>query len=326
MPTSGDDFRLLCGDALHTLATLDDESVQSVVTSPPYWQVRRYGVPHEIGCERSPDAYVARLANTFDELRRVLRNDGTLFVNIGDKYATSGGSGNQGRSDVLAGRAVVAQRSNRPPVAREFGMKPKDLIGIPWMLAFELRRRGWWWRHTLVWDKANCIPESMSDRPTTSHEYVLMFSKRRKYFYNASAAREPARSNAYDKRRMKEGRKRAGGKTLLQIYGTAAANAESNIGRNSKVGDGETRNWRSVWRLPSQRYRGAHFAVMPLELARRLVTAGSREGDVVLDPFNGAGTTALAALALGRRYVGIDAGESFLELTRERIRRAREPR
>jgi DNA modification methylase len=278
------------GDCLAMLRTLPDGAAQCCVTSPPYYGLRDYGVEGQIGLEDSPAAYVARLVDVFREVRRVLRDDGTLWLNLGDSYARApekGGSGPGGKNIAAYGNAYAnAQsskvgssdggvgRGDRPGsrLAAE-GVKPKDLLGIPWMVAFALRADGWYLRKDIIWHKPNPMPESVRDRPTTAHEHVFLLTKRAAYFYDADSIREEP------------------------------------IGANA----------RDVWTIATQPYSGAHFATMPPALAERCIKAGSKPGDTIVDPFGGAGTTGLVADRLGRNALLIELNPTYAAMARERI-------
>ncbi len=266
------------GDSLAVLQTLPAASVQCCVTSPPYWGLRDYGHVGQIGLEETPEQYVARLVAVFAEVRRVLADDGVLWLNLGDSY----GSG-------------------------------KQLIGIPWRVAFALQADGWYLRSDTIWHKPNPMPESVRDRPTKAHEYVFMLSKSARYYWDQDAVREPATCTA----RPATSRQKTGGKhgEALRAAG-ARGHKGGNLGHN-KPENG--RNIRSVWTIPTQPYSGAHFAVMPPALADRCIKSGSRVGDTVLDPFSGAGTTGLVARRLRRQYVGIELNPEFADMARRRI-------
>jgi DNA modification methylase len=303
---------LLHGDALAVLRTLPDESVQCCVTSPPYWGLRDYGAEGQLGLESSPDTYVANLVAVFREVNRVLKRDGTLWLNLGDSYVSQGGTGHQGKH---------GERHNRSHTQRQllaaagnFGLKQKDLAGIPWRVAFALRDNGWYLRSDIIWHKPNVMPESVRDRPTKSHEYLFLFAKSDQYFYDADAIKEPV--SAATEARCKSP---LGGP---KIEALAEANKTGVGRRTGMIGMREawkTRNKRTVWTVTTAPFRGAHFATFPPNLVRPCILAGSRPGDVVLDPFNGAGTTGLVALETGRSYVGIDINAEYLELTRRRL-------
>jgi DNA modification methylase len=280
---------ILLGDSLFGLQDIHSDAVQCCVTSPPYFALRDYGCPGQIGLEATPDLYIAQLVEVFREVRRVLRNDGTLWLNIGDSYV-SAGSGRQG---------VTGQRSDREftaAVPKKTGAKNKDLLGIPWLLAFALRADGWFLRSDIVWEKPNAKPESVRDRPTSSYEHVFLLSKRPRYFYDPSALEEP----------IKEARQ-------IRLAKEAAKNgASSSPGSN-------TRSGRDVWRIATTPLSEAHFATMPLALADRCIRAGSKIGDLVLDPFLGAGTTSLAANRAGRHAVGCELNKEYANIATRRL-------
>lgn len=301
-------IRIMTGDALARLRDMPDESVQCCVTSPPYYGLRSYlpdGHPAkalEIGLETTPDAYVAKLVEVFREVRRVLRNDGVLFLNLGDSFA-SGGRAYRDSDDKLAARGM-ATRPRDPE-----GIKPKDLIGVPWMVAFALRADGWWLRSDIVWAKPNPMPESVADRPTRAHEYVFLLTKSEQYFYDAEAVKEEAVSN------------HPSGNGFKRDARQSFRDAKGARGRDEQwvqPADGK-RNARSVWTIGSEPFRDAHYAVMPSALAERCILAGSRPGDTVLDPFGGAGTTAMAADRLKRDVISIELYEGNVSIAERRL-------
>lgn len=294
-------WRLLVGDVREKLRELPEASAQTCVTSPPYWALRDYGVDGQIGMEATPDEFVAALVDVFREVKRVLRDDGTLWMNLGDSYLAQQGAGFNGQK-----RLDHANRNVK--VARPAGMKPKDLAGIPWMVAFALRADGWYLRSDIIWHKPNPMPESVTDRPTKSHEYVFLLTKNERYYYDAAAIAEPAQ-------------------TAGHIYGFTSVQADA-IGRvptgnqkpeNYRKLRGDMRNVRSVWTIATQPYPEAHFATFPESLPERCIKAGSQAGDVVLDPFTGSGTTGQVALQLGRSFVGVELNPTYAELARKRI-------
>lgn len=330
--------RCIVGDALSVLPTLGGGSVQTVVTSPPYWRQRDYGQAGQIGLESTPEEYVDRLAAVFREVRRVLRDDGTCFVNIGDKWA-SGGDGGGGKWMVQRGHAwdhAKGAKGWRNPPA---GYKDKDLVGAPWMLAFAMRADGWYLRQCNIWAKPNCMPESVSDRSTASHEYVFHFSKSNDYYYNAEAARTPpppiretelAHNSAASRRaRQTDGSKSEPNAERNGIRGTDKQRGHSRRhngfnDRWDRMSVDEQRamgaNLRSVWWISPAQYGEGHYAVMPEALAEICIVCGSRPGDVVLDPFMGAGTTAHVAQRLGRHWLGIELNPDYEKLQHERTR------
>lgn len=314
---------LYLGDCLEVLRTLPDASVQTCVTSPPYFGLRDYGVEGQIGLEQTPDEYVARLVDVFREVRRVLRDDGTLWLNLGDSYAANRGyQVEQTKGGAKHGPAQAV--NGRGQKASDYGLKPKDLIGIPWMLAFALRADGWYLRQDIIWAKGvsgdaaragwsgNPMPESVTDRCTKAHEYIFLLSKSPKYYFDAEAIKEPAVSE-----------KPAGNKRHKYADAYVAGDSEEH---RTKAGllalagvEWKTRNRRSVWTVATRPYKGAHFATFPPALIEPCILAGSRPGDVVLDPFNGSGTTGVVALAHRREYIGIDLNPEYIEIARARI-------
>jgi DNA modification methylase len=260
--------RILVGDVRTRLAALEDGSVRCVVTSPPYWGLRDYGRDGQIGLEQTPEEFVGKLVAVFREVRRVLADDGTLWLNLGDSY----GSG-------------------------------KQLVGIPWRVAFALQADGWYLRQDIIWSKPNPMPESVTDRCTKAHEYVFLLTKSPRYYYDKDAVSEEY-ADATVKR----------GKSIRQVSAdgtvTTRGNGEPVQGR---------RNRRSVWTVATKPFRGAHFAVMPETLVEPCVLAGSAEGDLVLDPFAGSGTVGVVALRHGRNFVGVELNADYAKVAQDRI-------
>ena len=310
-------IRLLCGDALEVLRSLPAESVQCCVTSPPYWGLRDYGVAGQLGLERTPEEYVARMVEVFREVRRVLRDDGTLWLNLGDSYAGSGMTGGTASKDGGAARVARMFHGNRRDTVPELAQK--QLIGIPWRVAFALQADGWYLRSDIIWAKPNPMPESVTDRPTKAHEYLFLLTKSQRYYYNAGAIKEPCQSGPSDVRKMVESLPRIGGKHKELIDPLSKASAATNIGRKRSVGNPDGRNARTVWTIPTQPFPGAHFAVMPDALVEPCIAAGSREGDAVLDPFAGSGTVGVVCARAGRHFVGIELKSDYVEMARRRI-------
>jgi DNA modification methylase len=338
------------GDCLDVLKTLPDCSVQMCVTSPPYFGLRDYQVDGQIGLEQSPDEYIAKLVSVFGEVRRVLRDDGTLWVNIGDSYAGSwGAQGRQGKTGELAGRNVCAARqiaaaakrqSGTGSLERTPGLKNKDLIGIPWTLAFALRADGWYLRSDIIWSKGNPMPESVRDRPTKSHEYLFLLSKSERYFYDHEAVKEPAvcghpSGNGFVREsrltyQNKDGSPRGNSKQWTpkvtedrkDLHGPTYSRHRSRIpgGQSLQSAPNGYRNRRSVWHINTKPFKGAHFATFPPDLVEPCVLAGSRPGDTVLDPFGGAGTTALVALRNDRKAISMELNPDYVKLAIDRIR------
>lgn len=296
--------RILTGDALTVLRTLDDKSIHCCITSPPYWGLRDYGVEGQIGLEPTPEEFVAKLVDVFREVRRVLRDDGTLWLNIGDSYVGSPG-GSQGKTGQRASRTFTA----RIDLTKRAGsLSPKNLVGIPWRLAFALQADGWILRSEIIWQKMNPMPESTKDRPTKSHEQVFLLAKSARYFYDAEAVEEKATGRA------------PGNKTHRgsEEYSRGDEHHRTKAGLTA-IGARETRNLRDVWTIPSQPFAGAHFATMPIGLVEPCILAGCPIGGVVLDPFAGAGTVGLVASRRGRSFVGIELNPKYAAMARHRI-------
>jgi DNA modification methylase len=312
---------ILTGDAAAVLRTLPAESVQCVVTSPPYYGLRNYGVAGQIGLERTVQEYVARLVEVFDLVHRVLRRDGTLWLNLGDSYATGAGKANRpgggyrGAHDEHGMWPTWAGPMCQPNRLPQPGLKPKDLLGVPWRVAFALQEAGWYLRSDIIWHKPNPMPESVRDRPTRAHEYLFLLAKSERYYYDAAAVREPLQPVSLRGRPYRSGNRRrriADGRERCRL--------ESHLGSNVPWCDkGLGRNRRTVWRLPTARGAGLHFAVMPPGLIEPCILAGSRPGDLVLDPFAGIGTVGAVALAHGRRFLGIELNPAYAEAAKERL-------
>lgn len=290
---------------------LVDGCVQCVVTSPPYWGLRDYGEPGQIGLERTPTEYVEQLVAAFREVWRVLTNDGVVWLNLGDTYAGDRGE-NLRAGGLEAGALTASRRRDNHPIPRSDvrveGLKVKDLVGIPWRVALALQASGWYLRADVIWHKPNPMPESAKDRPTKAHEYVFLLAKSEAYFYDAEAIAEPSLSFG----------------DTMRITGTRAAAMGRDASGNERpdkyntVPVKATRNRRSVWTVAPRPYHGAHFATMPEDLVEPCILAGSRPGDRVFDPFIGSGTVGAVAERLGRRWVGLDLNRNYHALARER--------
>jgi DNA modification methylase len=298
-------YRLISGDCRTALQSLPAKSIRTCVTSPPYWGLRDYGVDTQIGAEDSPDDYVTSMVEVFREVRRVLADDGTVWLNIGDTYASMRDS--KAVPDSLRkgndGTAVPKAANRNPANLKAANIKHKDLIGIPWRLAFALQQDGWYIRQDIIWSKPNPMPESVRDRCTKSHEYVFLLTKRDKYFYDNEAIKEPARDWGT--------RDRTKGK-----YHNAGTGLTPHTGLTKSY---EKKNKRSVWIITTKPFKGAHFAVMPEDLAVPCILAGSEVGDTVLDPFAGSGTTGVVALRHGRKFIGVELNPEYIKLAEERI-------
>lgn len=276
---------ILIGDAMEQLKTLPDESVYCCVTSPPYWGLRDYGVDGQLGLEKTPQEFVDNLVHVFREVRRVLRDDGTMWLNLGDCWASNRkGSGGKTAKQSTNKGSFYADIQHK----FDHGLKQKDLVGIPWRVAFALQADGWYLRQDIIWHKPNPMPESVRDRCTKSHEYIFMFSKKPKYYYDQQAIKEPCVSI------KPGGKKKAVLKEGLRIR-------------------------RSVWSVTIKSYREAHFATFPPDLIEPCILAGCPEGGTVLDPFFGAGTTGLVAEKHGRKWIGIELNPEYAEIAKKRV-------
>lgn len=295
--------KFLLGDCRETLKEVDDGVVQTCITSPPYFGLRDYGHGDQIGLEQTPEAFVAGLLDVFREVKRVLRDDGTLWLNLGDTYvSTSQGSVNAPQK--IRGDNANINAQYRPKIE---GLKSKDLIGIPWKVAFALQADGWYLRQDIIWNKPNPMPESVTDRCTKSHEYIFLLSKSQKYFYDHEAIKE--NSSESSKQRLSQDIKNQEGSKRVPFKTNGTMKA---------VGS-EARNKRSVWTVTTKPYKEAHFATYPPELITPCVLAGSRPGEIVLDPFTGAGTTAMVAKENSRGFIGCELNPEYLEIARNRI-------
>ncbi len=305
------DDLILEGDAAEKLKTLENESAHTCVTSPPYFGLRDYGTAGQIGLEQHPEEYVEKLVRVFREVRRVLRNDGTLWLNIGDSYA--------GYGKLMS--------------AKYAGCKRKDLIGIPWMLAFALRADGWYLRQDIIWQKTNCMPESVVDRCTKSHEYIFLLSKRPRYYFNAEAISEPIADSSIKRYAQnieaQKGSDRQQGKTNGNMKAALPRFGGSKYGDDTREEFGTKsgaeyipslkRNKRDVWAISTGGFKGAHFAVFPEKLVEPCILAGCPVGGTVLDPFAGSGTTGVVAKKLGRKFVGVEINPEYREMAVARI-------
>lgn len=301
-----------CRDTMRAWATAGVKA-QMCVTSPPYFGLRDYGHDGQIGLEATPDAFVDALVEVFRCVRDVLADDGVLWLNLGDSYNAAGRTGHGTRQGFKQGtnRASAEKADNcRPSVDN---LKPKDLIGIPWRVAFALQADGWYLRQDIIWHKPNPMPESVTDRCTKAHEYIFLLSKSDRYFYDGEAIEEPVTGNSS-----------TGAKKPSTLSGGKGANGKTQTGgkESSTLGLGwhkETRNRRSVWTVATVPYKGAHFATFPPALIEPCILAGSRPGDVVLDPFFGSGTTGMVAQNLGRRWIGCELNPAYGPLQDERL-------
>lgn len=268
--------RIIVGDSLKTLHKIQTQSIQSCVTSPPYWNLRDYGKDEQLGQESTPEIYIQNLCAVIDQIHRVLKDDGTLWLNIGDTYH-----------------------------------KNKNLAGIPWRVALELQSRGWFLRQDIIWNKPNPMPESVTDRCTRSHEYIFLLTKRADYYFDGDAIKEPLAESSIGRLNQ----------DIENQVGTTRANGGAKTNGNFKAsGNPETgRNKRSVWTITTKPYKEAHFATYPADLIEPCILAGSKEGDTILDPFSGSGTTGEVAMRHGRNYIGLELNPEYAKISEKRI-------
>ena len=346
------------GDCMELLKQIDDNSIDCCITSPPYWGLRDYGTAtweggdlycdhkpdktsptstleggkktqgaakffkdtcgkcgatrkdDQIGLEETPAEYVAKMVAVFREVKRVLKPEGTLWLNLGDSYASDMKAG--GRNDTAKMYGEMSQQlANHVNVKTKHNCKPKDLVGIPWLVAFALRADGWYLRQDIIWAKPNPMPESVTDRCTKSHEYIFLLSKSQQYWYDADAIAEPGSGTVYDRTRRKSGRLDG---TRYLVDGKGQERAGNMFGIGS-----EYRNKRSVWTVTTKPFAEAHFATFPEDLIEPCVLAGCPENGIVLDPFMGAGTTAVVAVKNGRQYVGFELNPEYIKIAERRI-------
>ena len=303
------------GDCLEVLKTLPDESVHCCITSPPYYALRDYGVDGQIGREATPKEYISRLTEVFTEVRRVLRSDGTLWLNISDTYAGKGNQGSYVDAKNPKGRNGQAVALNY----KVEGCKPKDMIGIPWLLAFSLRESGWYLRNDIIWMKENPMPESVKDRCARCYEHIFLFSKARKYFFDYKAISEPIAPGTVS--RLKRGVK-GSNKYGEPIPGQAKQQTINLCREHGAISDemiNPLRNKRDVWIINTVPFKGGHYAAYPPKLVETCLLAGCPKNGVVLDPFIGSGTTGMVAKQLDRHYVGIELNPEYKELAEARI-------
>jgi len=305
------------GDSRQVLENLPDESVHCVVTSPPYWGLRDYGHDGQMGLEETPAAFIAGMVELFGQVRRVLRTDGTCWINMGDSYAASGATGHGGFDGNNKNPDGTA-RQNRQAGSKwargrtaVCGLKPKDLCGIPWRLALALQADGWWLRQDIIWPKPNPMPESVTDRCTKAHEYVFLMTKAARYYYDADAVREKPTTAG-----LRQG---GDGYSWHDHENTAVLGNRQDSAHNGKFCGVGGRNRRSVWTIPTAPYPGAHFATFPPALVQPCIKAGCPEGGTVLDPFMGSGTTGDVALRHSCKFIGIELSEEYIQLAMKRF-------
>lgn len=310
--------KIYCIDVLDGLKQLSDCSIDCVITSPPYWGLRDYGIAGQFGLEKTPEEYVQRIVLVFREVRRVLKQNGTIWLNLGDTYAGNLGGNRNGIDNVTWEHAKSEKKRSekigtKPLRSKpsEYGLKPKDLVGIPWRVAFALQEDGWWLRQDIIWNKPNCMPDSVTDRCTKSHEYVFLLSKCKSYYYDADSIKEPS-SGDWSKK---------GGSILNRTgrLGSAGRNEDSGPSKTYTEEQGAWKNRRSVWNIATKPFREAHFALFPEELIEPMIKAGCPKDGLVLDPFIGSGTTGLVARKLLRNYIGFELNPEYVAIANKRL-------
>lgn len=327
------DATLHTGDCIAVMESLAEKSVQTCITSPPYFGLRDYGNDAQIGLEDTPDAYVAKIVDVFRAVRRVLKDDGTVWLNLGDSYASNHGSRSVSPGDKQGTNAGSLTDSIRRPAK---GLKQKDLIGIPWRAAFALQADGWYLRQDIIWAKPNPMPESVTDRCTKSHEYIFLLSKNAKYYYDAEAIKEPVAASTVARMAQDIENQAGSGRVPGKMNGPmkAVLSKSGNTQRKQRPGpdshtgkqagsipwEGSMRNKRDVWTVTTRPYKGAHFATFPPLLIEPCILAGCPVGGTVLDPFSGSGTTGEVALNHSRKYIGIELNPEYQQLAMERIK------
>jgi|TARA_R100000479_G_scaffold30791_1_gene12383 DNA modification methylase len=295
---------ILQGDVIERLKDIEDNKIQCVVTSPPYWGLRDYGEDNQLGLEETPEEYVENMVNVFREVKRVLKDDGTLWLNLGDSYNTTQ-AGNKTWGDGVGSNKQYAKGIIPKKRNKTLGLKPKDLVGIPWRVAFALQQDGWYLRQDIIWHKPNPMPESVTDRCTKSHEYIFLMSKSANYYYDAESIKEKTITNDNINRDRETTRlNNTPGRTRME---------------GLKTNNYEKRNKRSVWKINTKPYKEAHFAVFPEKLPELCIKAGSKEGDIVLDPFFGSGTTGFVAQRLYRKWIGIELNPEYIKIANKRF-------
>ena len=290
---------ILQGDVIERLQDIEDNTIQCVVTSPPYWGLRDYGEDAQLGLEEPPEEYVDNMVKVFREVRRTLKDDGSLWLNLGDSYSSGGRSTTTNQT--LRGNNDYGVTRPKPSE----NIKPKDLIGIPWRVAFALQQDGWYLRQDIIWHKPNPMPESVTDRCTKSHEYIFLLTKSANYYYDAESIKEKTLTNDNTNRdRDKDRLNNTPGRTRMA---------------GLKTNNYEKRNKRSVWKINTKPYKEAHFAVFPEKLPELCIKAGSKKGDIVLDPFFGSGTTGYVAQRLYRKWLGIELNPEYIKIANKRF-------
>jgi DNA modification methylase len=322
--------KIYLDDCLNGLKKLPDNFVNTCVTSPPYWGLRDYGVEGQLGLESNPEEYVEKITQIFNEVKRVLKEDGTLWLNLGDTYnANYRGGGKENASKIQKGNKGTVDFMNTE--RNKIDLRPKNLVGIPWRVAFALQENKWYLRSDIIWHKPNCMPESVQDRPTKSHEYIFLLSKSEQYYYDIDAIREPHKKST-KKRAMrgvsKENKYAKGRERPNGVHPNTMSQPRQHLGykdMDKKIKEGKTtlnpkgRNKRTVWKVSNKPLKEAHFAAFPPDLIEPCILAGAPEGGIVLDPFMGAGTTALVAYKNNRKFIGFELNQKYINIAYKRL-------
>lgn len=343
-------------DCVRGMKMLPDASVQCCVTSPPYWGLRDYGIKEQYGLEPTPEEYVLKMVEVFEEVKRILKPDGTLWLNIGDAYWGSGKAGKdplyQAKHTEFGKPSTHTSRFGIPTTRKHPKVKSKDLIGLPWMLAFALRDAGWYLRQDIIWHKPNPLPESVTDRCTKSHEYIFLLTQSPKYYFDQQSIKTPLKDSSILRLlqdiELQKGSDRIPGKTNgpmkakvsgkkprpgidvnggnqakghipMGVEGTSFKGHRGNFKANGELIGGSLANKRSVWTVATKPFKEAHFATYPEELIVDCIKAGSKDGDLILDPFMGAGTTALVAALLNRKFIGFELNPEYIKIANKRL-------
>ena len=303
------DYKVLIGDCINQMKTLDDNSINCCVTSPPYYGLRDYGSDGQLGLEDSPEEFVKNLVMVFREVKRLLKDDGTLWLNLGDSYAGNNSRASKGRAGLGEPREKVVSRTGE-------GLKTKDLIGIPWRVALALQADGWYLRQDIIWHKPNAMPESVKDRCTKAHEYIFLLSKSKNYYFDNESIKEPCNEESVNDFLNRKALNNKGGES--GTYGEIRKDLCRD--RSAYMPDNFKKNKRSVWTVTTKPYKGAHFATFPPDLIEPCILAGCPKGGVVLDPFGGSGTTAGVAIKNDRKAILCELSNEYAQLIPERVR------
>ena len=301
--------KIIEGDCLKSLREMPDNSVNCCITSPPYYGLRDYGNEGQLGLEETPEQFVEQLVQVFREVKRILKDDGTLWLNLGDSYCGSGVNNGETNPGLSNNAKRGDHTKSKRPNSKINGIKPKDLIGIPWMVAFALRADGWYLRQDIIWHKPNPMPESVTDRCTKAHEYIFLLSKSKQYYFDNDAIRGPIKLTEGDTVRFRE-------RKTSSPFGNRDEDTQQ---REVKYDEIKGANKRSVWTVNTKPYSGAHFATFPEELITDCIKAGCPENGIVLDPFGGAGTTAVVARKLNRNYLLCELNPDYIKIAENRL-------